>query len=44
MYEKEVAEVAADIVDNLNDKLKELAINVGSRLIFKLFKSGEKSS
>ena len=44
LYEKEVAEVSADIVDNLTDKLKEFVFNVGSRLIFQLFKSGKESS
>ena len=44
LYEKEVAGASADIVDKLSDKLKEFVFNVGSRLIFQLFRSGKETS
>lgn len=33
IYEKEVAGISEDIVDNFTDKLKDLTFNVSSRLI-----------
>lgn len=37
IYEKEVAGITEDIIDNFTDKAKDLAYNVTSRLIAKFF-------
>ena len=36
-YEKEVAGISEDIIDNFADKVKELTFNVSSKLIAQFF-------
>jgi len=36
-YEKEVAGISEDIIDNFTDKVKELTLNITSRLIAQFF-------
>lgn len=36
LYEKEIAGAASDVVDNLTGKLRDLAFDVGSRLILRI--------
>jgi hypothetical protein len=36
LYEKEIYGAAGDVVDNLTGKLRDLAFDVGSRLILRL--------
>ncbi len=42
LFEKEINTSFADVIDDLADKLKEVAFYTGSRLIFSLIKSGRK--
>ncbi|RIH63397.1 hypothetical protein D1164_19905 [Mariniphaga sediminis] len=42
LYEKELAESTADIIDNLTDKLRDTAFDVGSRLLLRLIHSRRK--
>jgi hypothetical protein len=36
LYEKEIARSTADIVDNLTDKLRDLAFQFGTHLVLRL--------
>ncbi len=36
LYEKEIASSTADIIDNLTDKLRDMAFELGARLMLKL--------
>lgn len=38
LYEKELTASTADVVDNLADKLRDVAFDLGSRLILRLLK------
>ncbi|MFO8068067.1 MAG: hypothetical protein R6U11_10845 [Bacteroidales bacterium] len=40
LCEKEMAASTADIVDNMADKLKDVAFDLGTRLILRFFKLG----
>lgn len=45
LYEKEITGSVADIVDNLTDKLRDVAFQFGSHLVLRLIRSrGRKSS
>jgi len=35
LYEKEMTESTADIIDNLSDKLRDMAFDIGARLILR---------
>ena len=39
LYEKEITGSTADIIDNLTDKLRDLAFQLGSHLILQLIHS-----
>ncbi len=38
LYEKELTASTADVIDNLADKLRDVAFDLGSRLILRLLK------
>jgi hypothetical protein len=42
LYEKEMAASTADIIDNLTDKLRDMAFDVGTRLVVQLITSWRK--
>ena len=42
IYEKEVAGVSEDIIDNFANKVKELTLNVATKLIKQFFVKNEK--
>jgi hypothetical protein len=42
LYEKEVAGISEDIIDNFADKVKELTFNVTTKLITQFFSKKEK--
>ncbi len=44
LYEKEITGSTADIVDNLIDKLRDLAFQFGSHLVLRLIHSRRKKS
>ena len=42
LYEKEIAGAASDVVDDLAGKLRDLAFEVGTRLVLKIIHPGHK--
>ena len=42
IYEKEVAGVSEDIIDNFANKVKELTLNIATKLIKQFFVKNEK--
>ena len=42
LYEKELVDSSAELVESVTDKLKEAAIDIGTRLLFRLFSPSAK--
>jgi len=42
LYEKEIAASTAEVVDDITDKLKDMAFDLGTRLIIQFIRSGRK--
>ena len=42
LYEKELVESSTELVDSVTDKLKDAAIEIGTRLLLRLFSPSKK--
>jgi len=42
LYEKELVESSGELVESVTDKLKDAAIEIGTRLLLRLFSSAKK--